>query len=138
MSVKRGLFLVQLSTGLALMFVIMIGFSNTLYPFDTPKKEAQFQHLLRELRCLVCQNQDLADSNAGLAKDLRNEVYALVQSGKSDGDIIDYLTARYGDFILFKPPVKAVTVLLWFGPFLFMIIGLLIFWKTCLKRRSHE
>ena len=118
------------------LFFLLIqnsGFSNTLYPLDTPKQDAQFSHLLRELRCLVCQNQDLADSNAGLAKDLRDEVYTLVKDGKSDDEIVHYLTARYGDFILFKPPVKAVTALLWFGPALFLLLGLFIFWRTCLK-----
>lgn len=113
-------------------------FANTLYPLATPRQEAQFTHLLRELRCLVCQNQDLADSNAALAKDLRQEVYLSVQAGKSDNEIVEHLTARYGDFILFKPPVKAVTALLWFGPGLFLILGLIIFWQTCLKRRKNE
>ena len=113
-------------------------FANTFYPLDTEKKDAQFHHLLRELRCLVCQNQDLADSNAGLAKDLRDEVYTLVKAGHSDDEVVQYLTARYGDFILFKPPVKAVTALLWFGPALFMLLGVLIFWRTCLKRKRDE
>ena len=121
------------------LFLIQItSFANTLYPLDTQKKDAQFSHLLRELRCLVCQNQDLADSNAGLAKDLRDEVYQLVKEGHSDDDIVHYLTARYGDFILFKPPVKAVTALLWFGPALFMLLGVFIFWRTCLKRNNDE
>lgn len=119
-------------------FIQITGYSNTLYPLDTPKQDAQFTHLLRELRCLVCQNQDLADSSAGLAKDLRNEVYTLVKMGKSDDEIVHYLTARYGDFILFKPPVKAVTALLWFGPMLFMLLGILIFWRTTFKRNSDE
>ena len=124
--------------GISIFFVSLSVSANTLYPLDTAKQDAQFSHLLRELRCLVCQNQDLADSNAGLAKDLRDEVYQMVKAGKSDHDIIDYLTARYGDFILFKPPVKSITFLLWFGPLLFMVMGLLVFWKTCLKRTSHE
>jgi len=123
---------------LSCMLLSLTGFANSMYPLDTPKQEAQFNYLLRELRCLVCQNQDLADSNAGLAKDLRQEVYELVKSGKSDNDIIAYLTARYGDFILFTPPLKAVTVVLWFGPLLFMVTGLLVFWKTCLKRSGDE
>ncbi len=113
-------------------------FSNGLYPLDTPGQDAQFSHLLRELRCLVCQNQDLADSNAELAKDLRHEVYVLVKAGKTDNEIIQHLTTRYGDFILFKPPVKAVTALLWFGPALFLLLGLFIFWHTCLRRLPHE
>lgn len=112
--------------------------ANALYPLSSEKKTAQFNHLLHELRCLVCQNQDLADSNAPLAKDLRDEVYHLVQSGQSDYEIVQYLTARYGDFILFKPPVKSITALLWFGPVLFLILGLFIFWQTSLKCKNDE
>jgi cytochrome c-type biogenesis protein CcmH len=124
--------------GVLIVFFAHAIHANTLYPLETTKQDAQFNHLLKELRCLVCQNQDLADSNAGLAKDLRNEVYQLVKTGKSDNEIIQYLTARYGDFILFKPPVKGVTVLLWFGPALFLGLGLFIFWHTCLRRRQDE
>ncbi|MFC3907727.1 cytochrome c-type biogenesis protein CcmH [Legionella dresdenensis] len=116
------------------MFFIQPGWTESLYPLDTAKQQAQFDHLLKELRCLVCQNQDLADSNAGLAKDLRAQVYSMVKEGQSDTEIIQYLTARYGDFILFKPPVKALTGLLWFGPGVFLLLGLLIFWRTCQKR----
>jgi cytochrome c-type biogenesis protein CcmH len=118
---------------LSYFLLIPLSVANTLYPFASAKQEAQFAHLLKELRCLVCQNQDLADSNAGLAKDLREQVYGLVQEGKSDGEIINYLTARYGDYILFRPPVKAVTALLWFGPGLFLLLGLVFFWRTCLR-----
>lgn len=112
--------------------------ANSFYPLDSKKQEAQFNHLLKDLRCLVCQNQDLADSNAELAKDLRAQVYQLVKDGKSDSEIIDYLTSRFGDFILFKPPVKGVTLLLWFGPFLFLLLGFIIFWRTCFKRTTYE
>lgn len=112
--------------------------ANSLYPLPTIQQEAQFSHLLRDLRCLVCQNQDLADSNAPLAQDLRHQVYDLVKSGQSDEEIIQYLTARYGDFILFKPPVKAITGLLWFGPGLFLCVGLWIFARTCWRRISYE
>jgi cytochrome c-type biogenesis protein CcmH len=118
---------------LSYFLLIPLSCANTLYPLASAKQEAQFAHLLKELRCLVCQNQDLADSNAGLAKDLREQVYGLVQEGKSDGEIINYLTARYGDYILFRPPVKALTALLWFAPALFLLLGLVIFWRTCLK-----
>lgn len=114
--------------------LISLVFSMTLqagaiYPLNTAKQDAQFQGLLRELRCLVCQNQDLADSNAPLAVDLREEVYRLVQSGQSDTEIVDYLTARYGDFILFKPPLKTVTYVLWFAPGLFLLSGLGFLWR---------
>lgn len=117
----------------SLLFMLGIApaLASSIYPLDSAQKEAQFNHLLKDLRCLVCQNQDLADSNADLAKDLRNQVYLLVKEGKSDSEISDYLTARYGDFILFKPPVKAVTYLLWFGPALFLLLGFVIFWRTC-------
>lgn len=123
-----------------LLGLVFLSFShaNSLYPLNTPQKEAQFEHLLKNLRCLVCQNQDLADSNADLAKDLRLQVYNLVKEGKSDTEITDYLTTRYGDFVLFKPPVKALTFLLWFGPFLFLILGVVIFWRTCFKRVTYE
>ncbi|WP_392536832.1 cytochrome c-type biogenesis protein [Legionella sp. 227] len=121
--------------------LIVLGSSawaNSTYPLDSPQKEAQFNHLLKDLRCLVCQNQDLADSNAELAKDLRAQVYQMVKEGKSDTEISDYLTARYGDFILFNPPVKAVTYLLWFGPILFLVLGFIIFWRTCFRMRGNE
>lgn len=123
---------------LSLSLWIPPGFANSLYPLATAKQDAQFSHLLKELRCLVCQNQDLADSNAGLAKDLREQVYSLVKDGKSDSEIISYLTERYGDFILFNPPLKSLTAMLWFGPTLFLILGLVIFWRTCLRRSSNE
>ena len=123
-----------------IFFILVIPntLANSLYPLPTSKQEAQFNHLLKELRCLVCQNQDLADSNAGLAQDLRDKVYEMVKIGKSDPEIITYLTNRYGDFILFKPPVKALTSLLWFGPALFLLCGLYIFWHTCLKRPAND
>lgn len=119
------------------LFCCFFTFANSMYPLDTTQKEAQFNHLLKDLRCLVCQNQDLADSNADLAKDLRGQVYQLVKEGKSDSEILDYLTSRYGDFILFKPPVKAITYLLWFGPALFLVLGFVIFWRTCFRLETE-
>lgn len=112
--------------------------ANDLYPLPSKRQEAQFNHLLKELRCLVCQNQDLADSNASLAADLRLAVYERVTAGESDSEIIQYLSARYGDFILFKPPVKRVTWLLWYGPLLFLLLGFWIFWRTCIKVTKNE
>lgn len=116
------------------LFSIHPSFAESLYPFDQPKQTAQFEHLLKELRCLVCQNQDLADSHASLAQDLKKQVYEMVRSGKSDQEIIQYLTARYGDFILFNPPIKVVTGLLWAGPILFLLLGLGIYGRTCHRR----
>ena len=90
-----------------------------------PQIEIQVHRLSTELRCLVCQNQSLADSDAPLAEDLRVEIREMAAQGKSDDEIIDYLVARYGDFVLYRPPVKATTVLLWVGPFLLLIAGLI-------------
>ena len=97
--------------------------------------DARLKSLETQLRCLVCQNQTLAESEAPLAADLRNEVRELAQSGKSDDDIRAYLVARYGDFVLYKPPVKPVTYLLWFGPFAMLATGLVV-WLLVLRRRG--
>jgi len=90
---------------------------------DNPQVEARLKHLAVELRCLVCQNQTLADSNAPLAEDLRREIREMIAKNMSDRDIIDFLVARYGDFVLYRPPLKPTTTLLWVGPFLLLIAG---------------
>ena len=90
---------------------------------DNPQVEARLKHLAVELRCLVCQNQTLADSDAPLAEDLRREIREMIAKDMSDQDIIDFLVARYGDFVLYRPPLKATTALLWLGPFLLLIAG---------------
>jgi cytochrome c-type biogenesis protein CcmH len=92
-------------------------------PFKDRAEEVRFQQLTRQLRCLVCQNQDLADSDADLAKDLRRQVFELMRSGQSDAQIKDYLVARYNDFVLYDPPLKPGTWLLWFAPFALVLIG---------------
>jgi cytochrome c-type biogenesis protein CcmH len=92
--------------------------------FSDPAMQERYEKLTRELRCLVCQNQTIADSNAGLAGDLRREVRELMTQGKTDEEIDDYLTARYGDFVLYNPPVKPRTYLLWAAPGLLVILGL--------------
>ena len=106
-------------------------FTNTLaidtpFEFDDPATELRFKKLTEELRCLVCQNQSLADSHAELAQDLRNEVYKMVIAGDSNKEIIDYLVTRYGDFVLYRPPVKNTTYFFWFGPFLILLIATII------------
>jgi cytochrome c-type biogenesis protein CcmH len=98
--------------------------------------EKRVTALSSELRCLVCQNQTIADSNAPLAVDLRNQVREKLAAGMSEGDIIDFMVARYGDFVLYRPPVKAATVLLWFGPPLLLLAGLWLFARTVLRRRA--
>jgi cytochrome c-type biogenesis protein CcmH len=89
-----------------------------------PVLEAQVMRIASELRCLVCQNQTIADSHADLAQDLRRQVREMLQRGESEKQITDYMTARYGDFVLYRPPLKATTALLWFGPALLMLAGL--------------
>lgn len=91
--------------------------------FKDTAEEKRFQTLTRELRCLVCQNQNLADSDAGLAGDLRREVFDQMRAGKTDAQIKDYLVARYSQFVLYDPPLSASTWLLWFGPLLALAIG---------------
>jgi cytochrome c-type biogenesis protein CcmH len=93
---------------------------------DDPALEKRVLGIASELRCLVCQNQTLADSNAPLALDLRNEVREQLKSGKSERDVVDFMVARYGDFVRYRPPLKASTLLLWGGPFLLLAFGLFL------------
>ena len=101
-----------------------------------PVLEARMLAIASELRCLVCQNQTIADSHADLAQDLRRQVREMLARGDSDRQIIDYMTARYGDFVLYRPPLKATTALLWFGPGLLMVAGLAAL-VLVLRRRSR-
>lgn len=103
---------------------------------DDPELEKRVMNLSKELRCLVCQNETLADSRADLAVDLRNEIRDQMKAGKSDKEIIAFLTARYGDFVLYRPPVRPTTYLLWFGPFLLLVIGMVILYKYLRQRRD--
>ena len=104
--------------------------------FDNDAERTRFNTLLEELRCLVCQNQSLADSNADLAEDLRLEVYDMFKQGKPEEEIIEYLVARYGEFVLYRPRLGTGTILLWFGPALFLIIGIGI--AISVLRRKDE
>lgn len=88
--------------------------------FKNPKSEQRYLALIEEIRCLVCQNQSLADSNADLARDLRDEIRRMIEAGRSNAQIIEFLVERYGDFVLYRPPLKGATWLLWFGPFLLL------------------
>ena len=92
--------------------------------FSSPEEEERYYALIEEIRCLVCQNQSLADSGAGLAQDLRDEVVRLMREGLTDSQIKTYLTDRYGDFVLYRPPLKPTTWILWFGPLVIVVIGL--------------
>ncbi len=94
-----------------------------VFKFNTPEQEQRFQSLSDQLRCLVCQNENLSASNADLAKDLRREIHGMIVQGKTNKQIIDYMVARYGEFVLYKPRIEFRTYLLWFGPFVLIIIG---------------
>ena len=105
-------------------------------PSDDPVIEARLAKLSKELRCLQCQNQTLADSPAGLAADLRREIRVQMKAGKSDQEIVAFLTQRYGDFILYKPRVTFTTYLLWFGPFVLLLGGLYVLFRYIRQRRD--
>lgn len=126
------------------LMVICIFFMSTafgaedFYAFTSANQQHQFDDLTLNLRCLVCQNQNIAESNSALAGDLRAQIYTQIQQGKSNPEIVDYLVQRYGDYILYRPPLKLNTLALWFLPFLLLVMGLsyLIYYirrerKTC-------
>ena len=104
---------------------------------DDPAIEQRLHKLAQELRCLVCQNETLADSQADLAEDLRDEIREQMKAGKSDTEIINFLTARYGQFILYKPQVTPTTYLLWFGPFVLLLAGLAVLFYYIKQRRDQ-
>lgn len=104
---------------------------------EDPVLEAKVQTLSEQLRCLVCQNQNLADSHADLAIDLKNQVRAMLKQGLSEQEVIDFMVQRYGDFVLYKPPVKATTWLLWGGPFALLAGGLGMLFVKLRKRRNQ-
>ena len=101
-----------------------------------PEMEKVVNKISAELRCLVCQNQTIADSSAGLAVDLKNQVREMVKKGQSQDEIVEYMVTRYGDFVLYRPPVKPTTMLLWAGPFLLLLIGLTVLAANLRKRAA--
>ncbi|MFQ5935273.1 MAG: cytochrome c-type biogenesis protein [Acidiferrobacterales bacterium] len=107
------------------------------FTFKDAAEEQRYKELVAELRCLVCQNQSLADSNADLAQDLREEVYRMLQQGADDDEIIGFLTARYGDFVLYRPPMNPVTVLLWFGPLALLLLGAFVMVRFIRRRPAN-
>jgi cytochrome c-type biogenesis protein CcmH len=115
---------------ITLFFLLCVSFSSISAPvetfqFDSPETEKKIHKLSEELRCLVCQNQNVAESNADLAKDLRLEIYTMLSDGKTEDEIVDFMVQRYGDYVLYRPPFKPMTWLLWFGPVIIFAIGLI-------------
>lgn len=106
-------------------------------PFGNHAQELRFQHLTQQLRCPMCQNETLADSNAPIARDLRNQIFKMMQQGKSDDEIKQYLVARYSGFVLYDPPLTAGTWLLWFGPLLILLGGAGVV-LMAIRKRHHS
>jgi cytochrome c-type biogenesis protein CcmH len=106
--------------------------------FDTPEHEERYNKLIAELRCLVCQNQNLADSNAELAVDLRRKTYEMVKQDKSEKEIAGYMVERYGEFVLYRPPLNSNTLLLWGGPFIILLVGVSLLVRTIRRRRAEQ
>jgi cytochrome c-type biogenesis protein CcmH len=104
---------------------------------EDPKIEARLNVLAEDLRCLVCQNETLAGSHAELAEDLRREIRDQMKQGKDDKQVVEYLVARYGDFVLYDPPFKLRTLVLWLGPLVFLLIGALSWWVILKRRRAQ-
>lgn len=124
----------QIRNHLILLIIFLCGLGSARAAEDAAL-EQRVQRVSSELRCLVCQNQSLADSNADLAVDLKNQVRDKLKQGASEKDVIAFMTERYGDFVLYRPPVKATTLLLWFGPGLLLVAGLMALFVR-LRRRA--
>ncbi|MEX2479562.1 MAG: cytochrome c-type biogenesis protein [Gammaproteobacteria bacterium] len=118
---KRGLITLLLA-----LFVAAVQAADVPLGFDDPALQSRYEGLLEELRCLVCQNQSLADSHADLAQDLRNEVFRLLGEGASDADVRAFMVERYGDFVLYEPPLRTSTILLWAAPALLILTALIV------------
>ncbi len=131
----RGFFRAAL---LAVLFLAGHAFAVDPLPFNDDAERERFQSLAAELRCMVCQNQSLADSNAPLAVDLRRELFELMRSGRSDAEIKTYLTDRYGEFVLYRPPFDSRTWWLWFGPGVLVALGLAAVAVIVRRRRKVQ
>ena len=125
------------AVGLALLMHVGLSYANEAKPLaDDPVAEQRLNTIAEELRCLVCQNESLAGSRADLALDLRRELRGLIKAGKSDDEIKDFMVSRYGDFVLYRPPFKPQTWLLWLAPLFLLVMGLLVLVRVV--KHSHE
>ena len=119
------------------LFLLALLLSGSLAA-QSPELDRRVAELANELRCLVCQNQTLADSNAPLAVGLRNQIRSQLEAGRSEQDVLDFMVARYGDFVLYKPPLKPSTLALWAGPFVILALGLALLARRIVRRRVPE
>ncbi len=120
-----------------MLFLSLLSFSNAQVITVSPEYEERYENLLHELRCLVCQNQTVAESPADLSNDLRVEVKEMLERGETDQEILDFMSDRYGDFVLYNPPVKPRTYILWVGPFL-LLFGAIIFALMLVNKRTKD
>jgi Uncharacterized protein involved in biosynthesis of c-type cytochromes len=126
-----------------LLFIVILVISVNCYGVDyrqlaDPKQHESYDTLTKELRCLVCQNQTIADSNAELAADLRRQVYEMLEKGKSRDEIVQFMTDRYGDFVLYKPAFKGKTTILWIAPIIFLLMGLITVFFFIRRKKASE
>ncbi|MCF6287883.1 MAG: cytochrome c-type biogenesis protein CcmH [Proteobacteria bacterium] len=125
-------------TLLILIISANLVFAIDIHEFDTEQQRLNYQQLTEELRCLVCQNQNISGSDAGLAKDLRNEVAKLIKQGQSQSQITEYMVQRYGDFVRYSPPIRIDTILLWVLPFVVLIIAATILIISIRKNQNSN
>ena len=121
----------------ALCFYIPVATAIDTFEFDNMQQEQTFHDLTKVLRCPKCQNQNISDSNAELAKDLRNKTYELVKKGQSQDQVIKYMVDRYGNFVRYDPPMTPATIFLWLGPLLFILIGFYIVFRMTRKQKKE-
>ncbi|RRW38470.1 cytochrome c-type biogenesis protein [Ectopseudomonas oleovorans] len=127
-----------ISAGLALGLLASAQAAIDTFEFANDAERQRYRNLIEELRCPKCQNQNIADSDAPIAMDLRNEIFRMLEEGKSNEEIIDFLVSRYGDFVLYKPPLTSRTLLLWYGPAGMLVIGFGVLGVILLRRRSQN
>ena len=127
-----------ISAGLALGLLASAQAAIDTFEFASEAERQRYRSLIEELRCPKCQNQNIADSDAPIATDLRNEIFRMLEEGKSNEEIIDFLVSRYGDFVLYKPPLTSRTLLLWYGPAGMLVIGFAVLGVILLRRRSQN
>lgn len=127
-----------ISASLALGLLASAQAAIDTFEFANDAERQRYRSLIEELRCPKCQNQNIADSDAPIATDLRNEIFRMLEEGKSNEEIIDFLVSRYGDFVLYKPPLTSRTLLLWYGPAGMLVIGFAVLGVILLRRRSQN
>lgn len=136
---------ITFSPGIFLLALFLLGLQLNIAQarvefreFSKPETEARYNKLVDELRCLVCQNQNLKGSNSDLAKDMRNKVFDMISAGKTNQEIADHMVERYGDFVLYKPPFKSITLMLWLGPLLFFIVAIIAVFGVVKSRNKPD